>query len=80
MGNGKKDNGQDCHADQGSARNDECSTALSAWGYFNVLTIPLRCAGSHNPTSLPTTLAGLFLLRFELHSIRSQRESRSLRS
>jgi len=32
-----------------------------------------------DPTSLPTTLAGLFLLRLELHLIRSQRESRSLR-
>jgi hypothetical protein len=35
-------------------------------------------ACASNLTSLPTTLAGLFLLRFELHSIRSQRESRSL--
>jgi hypothetical protein len=32
-----------------------------------------------DPTSLPTTLAGLFFLRFELHLIRSQRKSRSLR-
>ena len=44
-------------------------------------TIPRAVPGcARYPTSLSTMLAGLFLLHFELHTIRSQRESRSLRS
>ena len=50
----------------------DCST-------YKLQCILVSKAWITDPASLPTTLAGLFLFRFELHLIRSQRESRSLR-
>ena len=49
----------------------DCST-------YKLQCILVSKAWITDPASLPTTLAGLFLFRFDLHSIRSQRESQSL--